>query len=222
MRNLKLLKVLICINILIPTVHGGSKRIFNEKFENTDEGLLPKGWTIKPDNKIDIACVANSYADQGKKSLRLKDIPDGSSVWVRSPRFKTKIVRDFEVAFSFRIKGDVSARSVFQLLDENEEKAIGINCRLGDNWRYSCAQSLWMDIPKLPTPIAGETYEISIIVNMRNDRMKVVVNDIESEWVVIWTGWDYISKVGFHNNDRHPSEFWIDDLTIKETHIKKH
>lgn len=220
MRYKRLLIIVICMNVLIPMVYAGRRCFFNEKFENTDEGFLPIGWT-KPDNKADMVCVENSYADQGKKSLKLTETPDGSSVWVRSPKFKANIVKDFEVSFSFRIKGDASARAVFLLLDENEEKAIGINCRLGDNWRYSCAQSLWMDIPGLSTSIASETYVVSIIVDTQNAQMKVEINGVESDWVPIWMGWEYISKVGFHNNDEHPSEFWIDDLTLREAHIKK-
>jgi hypothetical protein len=209
------------MNLFFPVVYAGRRKIYNEKFENVAEGSLPKGWTIKPGTKSDIASVENGFVDQGKKSLKLKETTDGSSVWVRSPNFRTYIVDDFVVSFSFRIVGDDSARAVFMLLDERGDKAIGINCRLRDNWRYSTKMSLWYDIPNLPTPEAGELYEVTIRVDTRNNWMNVGVNGVESGWIPIWKGWDYISKIGFHNNDRHPSEFWIDDVNIRLVHNKK-
>ena len=221
MKDKRLLIILICVNLLVPVVYAGRRKIYTEKFENVDEGSLPKGWTVKPGVKTDIAGVETGFADHGKKSLKLRETSDGSSVWVRSSNFKTFIVDDFVVSFSFRIVGGASARAVFKLLDERGDKAIGINCRLGDNWRYSTKMSLWNDIPNLPTPVAGELYEVTIRFDSRNDRINVDINDVESGWISIRKGWEYISKIEFQNNDKHPSEFWIDDITIRQAHNKK-
>jgi hypothetical protein len=201
--------------------------ILNERFESSEVGTLPKGWTRKisvtqtKSAEIDEMSVEMDFATQGRKSLRLCEYQDGSNAWVHSTNFETYIKKNFEVSFSFMIQGGTSARAVFKLLDENEEKAIGVNCRLEDDWRYSCAESLWMPIPNLPTPEPGVEYKVSIILDKGNERMRVTINGVKSDWIHIWTGWEYISKVGFHNNDNHPSEFWIDDLTIREANLKK-
>ena len=221
MKHKRLLIILLCMNLFVPVIYAGRRKIYNEKFENVDEGSIPKGWTIKPGIKADIAGVETGFADQGKKSLKLKETPDGSSVWVRSSKFKTFIVDDFVVSFSFRSVGDASARAVFILLDERGDKAIGVNCRLGDNWRYSTKKSLWNDLPNLPTPVPGELYEVNIYVDTRNELMNIDINGAESGWIPISKSWNYITKIEFRNNDNHPSEFWIDDITIRQAHNKK-
>lgn len=228
LRSKKLLIIILCCNLLVPIVHANRRIVFIEKFENTIDGGLPKGWTKKASAtaydgsaNIDEVSVGMDYASQGKKSLKLRELSDGSSSWVHSPLFKTHIKEDFEVSFSFKIQGGASARAVFVLYDERENKAIGVNCRLGDDWRYSCAQSLWMEIPGLPTPKAGKEYRITIHIDTQTDQMCIEINGVESEWVPIWTGWKYITKIGFHNNEYHPSEYWIDELKIREIRVKK-
>jgi hypothetical protein len=223
----KLLIIVICLNLLIPVVNASRKMILNERFETSEIGTLPKGWTKKTSvtstksTETDEMSVEMDFAAHGRKSLRLREYMDGSNAWVHSSDFETYIKKNFEVSFSFMIQGGASARAVFKLLDENEDKAIGVNCRLGDDWRYSCGESFWWTIPNLPTPEPGVEYKVSIILDKGNERMRVIINGDKSDWIPIWTGWEYISKVGFHNNDNHPSEFWIDDLIIRETNLKK-
>jgi hypothetical protein len=216
----KILIILICISYLVPIANAG-RRLYIENFEGTNLGHLPKGWKVKTKLKMDTAGVETDFAHQGKKSLKLTDITDGSNVWVQSPDFKTSIPKNIEVSFSFRIKGGTSARAIFLLLDEKGNKAIGINCRLEDNWRYSCGHSLWWDLPKLPVPKSGRTYRVKIHLNTNNEEINVEVNGVESGWIPINKGWKYISKIGFNSNDNHPSEFWIDFLSIRESHNGK-
>jgi hypothetical protein len=227
MKYKRLMIILICMNLLIPTVYASRRMILNERFESSDIGTLPKGWTKKistthtQSTEEDEMSVEMDFATHGRKSLRLREYMDGSNAWVHSSDFETYIVKNFEVSFSFMIQGGASARAVFKLLDENQQKAIGVNCRLGDDWRYSCAESLWMEIPNLPTPEPSVEYKVTIIIDKGNERMRVIINEVKSDWVPIWTGWEYISKVGFHNNDNHPSEYWVDNLTIREINLKK-
>lgn len=221
MKYRKLLMIIFCMCLMIPSVYAGKKRIYTEKFENIEEGQIPKGWTVRQSASSDLAGVVSDFAYQGKKGLRVKDVSDGTSMWINSQDFKTYITGDYQLSFSFRIVGGYSGRASFVLLDENGDKAVGIICRLEDNWRYSFKNSLWYDLPNLPVPVSGEFYDVSVLVDSNNKRMNVIINKVESGWIDIWQGWSYISKISFAGNDNHPAEFWIDDLTLSEAQFKK-
>jgi hypothetical protein len=49
----------------------------------------------------------------------------------------------------------------------------------------------------------------------------VEINGVESGWIPMIRGWKYISKIGFNSNDRHSSEFWIYELSIRESNDRK-
>ena len=224
MRCKKILVVIFCLSLLVPTVAAGKRRIYSEKFERVKKGALPKGWTY--DNtctksaKADKVSVETDFAEQGKKSLKLSEVSDGSNLQITSPDFRTYITGDFVLTFSFRSIGGYSGRSVIQLLDEKGEKAMAINCRLNDNWRYQ-KYIYWFDVPNLPMPIPGELYKVSLYFDAANKRMNMVVNGVESGWLDIHQSWNYISKIRFNCNDDHPAEYWIDNIKISETQTKK-
>jgi hypothetical protein len=225
MRCKKILVVIFCLSLLVPTVAAGKRRIYSEKFERVKKGALPKGWAYDTPRtlsiKSDQVSVETDFAEQGKKSLKLNEVSDGSSLQITSPDFKTFITGDFVLSFSFRSVGGFSGRSVILLLDENGDKALGINCRLDDNWRYQFKNTLWYDVPNLPTPVSGEVYKVYLFFDTGNKRMNMVVNGVESGWIDTYQSWDYITKISFNCNDNHPAEYWIDNLRISEANFKK-
>ena len=225
MRCKKVLVVIFCLSLLVPTVAAGKRRIYSEKFERVKRGALPKGWTydapLTRSVKLDKVSVETDFAEQGKKSLKLSEVSDGSNLKIISPDFRTYITGDFVLSFSFRSLGGISGRSVIILLDEKGDKALGINCRLNTDWRYQFKNTLWYTVPNLPTPVPGELYKVSLYFDTRNKRMNMVVNGVESGWIDTYQSWDYITKISFNCNDNHPAEYWIDNLRISEAKFKK-
>lgn len=208
------------MSLVIPSVNAGKRRYYSEKFERYKVGSLPSGWTIRPEVMLDQASVQQDFAVQGKKSLKLFEVTDGISSWVKSDDFRSYITEDFEFSFKFRIVGITQDRASFGLMNENDVSSIAMNCRLNDNWRYYTSGS-WHDIPNLPVPQSELVYTVKIIVDSKNELMNINIDGHESGWLGTKQSWEYIKRIKFSTNDNYPSEFWIDDIKINELHQKK-
>ena len=126
------------------------------------------------------------------------------------------------LSFDFMINGSQYDRHVFQLYNEDDQRCVGMNTRIGNPWRYRDPGTSgkggggWTSIPGFSSVEAGRWYRVEIFVDYGRQSVMFGVDGVYSDWLPSQRPWRNITGVGFRGNLNFPADGWYDNLQITE------
>ena len=200
-----------------------------EDFDTTEIGGLPEGWLQIQGTHMDVAAVMDDESHSSPNSLKVhEEGGDGDNCKVSLTGLE--INESFALEMMFQVRGSPADRGVFHFLNEDDEECISINCLIDFRWGNrekgfdlgweTLENDSWREFTYLPAPESGVWYNVTITGWREEQKVRLTVDDVNSEWMSVQREWSTITAVSFRGNYNYAGDSWYDNIKISTISVK--